>query len=123
MKDIDILKYEEQMCYNIWEEKYKEREEKGDEYTNLDHMHVCDFELCNFKYCKNRKKLDKLVEKKCKEYLSSIGEERDEELNCCDYCIHDRYVTISVDNPELILNIATLNLDGKYRCKGIEELK
>lgn len=125
MKDIDILKREAQMCDDIWEENWKEEKAKGNEYANLNHMHVCDFELCNFRYCKNRKELNKLVEKKCKEYLSSIGEERDEDLNCCDYCIHDRYVTISVDNPGLILNMATLGLDknNKWIRKGIEKLK
>lgn len=124
MKDIDVLKQESQLCNRIWKENYEERVKSGDEFSNLDHMHVCDFELINFKYCKSRKKLNKIVENECIKYLSSIGVERDECMECCDYCIHDRYVTISRANPGLILNISTLRIDDdNFTTKGVEFLK
>ena len=55
MKDIDVLKREENLCNCIWEENYYQ--EKGNAYANLDHIHVCDFELINFQHCKNKKEL------------------------------------------------------------------
>ena len=125
MKDIDILRHEAEFSHRIWEESYESEKEKGNEFANLDHMHICDFELTNFQHCKTRKQLNKLVEKKCKEYLSSIGEERDKYMECCDYCIHARFVTVSTDNPDLILNIATYGVNDTdiFKCKGIDKLK
>lgn len=129
MKDIDILKQEEELCHSIWKEandNYQELKKQGRENEYPDHMHVCDFELINFRYCKTRRKLNKLVEKECKEYLSSIGEKRNKNMSCCGGCIHNRYMTISGKNPNLILNIATVGIEsnGFYDgCKGIEYLK
>lgn len=124
MKDIDVLKEESKLCDRIWEENYEERVKAGLEFPSLDHIHVCDFELINFKFCKNRKKLNKIVEKECQKYLSSIGVERDKYMECCDYCIHDRYMTISKANPGLVLNISTLKIDDdRFPVKGVEALK
>jgi hypothetical protein len=111
MTDYEILKQEENLCHTIWKSKPTETAEDGFEYVPLQHYHMCDFEILNFRICKNRRKLDKLVEKKCKEYLASIGKERDECMCCCDECIHDRYLTVSEETEDLILNIATLGLD------------
>ena len=108
MKDYEILKKEEDLSDYIWETK---------PYRPLIHYHRCDFELIHFRHCKNLKQLDKLVEKKCKEYLASIGEERDECMCCCDHCIHDRYLTVSEETEDLILNIATLGLDSRNKEK------
>ena len=116
MKDIDILRHEEEFCHKLWRDYYESRECITDAPLKFDHMHVCDFELYNFRYCKNRRQLNKLVERKCKEYLSSIGKERDKWMTCCDECVHDRYMTISEETPELILNIST-----HLKAKGIEE--
>ena len=106
MTDYEILEKEENLCHSIWNDH---------KYEGLQHYHMCDFEILNFKYCKNSRKLDKIVEKKCKEYLASIGQERDENMYCCDTCIHDRYLTISEYTEDLILNIATLGLDDRNR--------
>lgn len=121
MTDLEALKLEAEACDKIWEESCT----LSEDYHSLTHQHVCDFELLNYRYFKNRKKFDKLIEEKCRAYLSSIGEERDENLDCCDYCIHSRYLTISNVNPDLILNIATLGLDrtDKYALKGVDKLK
>ncbi len=102
MTDYEILKQAESLCNDIWNSKPTQ---------DLTHYHMCDFEILNFRYCKNRRQLEKTVEKKCKEYLASIGQERDEYMCCCDTCIHDRYLTISEETDGLILNIATLGLD------------
>jgi hypothetical protein len=102
MNDYEILKQEESLCNDIWNSKPTQ---------DLTHYHMCDFEILNFRYCKNRRQLEKTVEKKCKEYLASIGQERDEYMCCCDTCIHDRYLTVSEKTDGLILNIATLGLD------------
>ena len=66
MNDYEILKQEESLCNDIWNSKPTQ---------DPTHHHMCDFEILNFRYCKNRKQLEKTVEKKCKEYLASIGEE------------------------------------------------
>lgn len=113
MTDHDILKQEEIMCKNIWLTRPNKINKDGLPHQDLTHYHMCDFEILNFRYCKNRRQLNKVVEKKCKEYLSSIGKERDECLCCCDECIHDRYLTVSEDTGGLILNIATLGLDNR----------
>ena len=34
---------------------------------------------------------------------------------CCDHCIHERYLTVSEETEDLILNIATLGLDVKMK--------
>ena len=102
MTDYEILKQEERLCNDIWDSKQTQY---------LTHYHMCDFEILNFRYCKNRRQLEKIVEKKCREYLASIGQERDECMCCCDHCIHDRYLTVSEETDGLILNIATLGLD------------
>ena len=115
MNDYEILKKEETLCRTIWASTPPETTEDGRQRTPLQHEHMCDFEILNFRYCKNRRKLDKLVEKKCKEYLASIGRERDECMCCCDDCIHDRYLTVSEETEDLILNIATLGLDERIR--------
>jgi hypothetical protein len=120
--DYDILKQEEDMCDKIWDSKLCKLHENGMPYKNLQHEHMCDFEILNFRYCKNRRQLKKLVEKKCKEYLASIGKERDEDLCCCDHCIHERYLTISADTEDLILNIATLGLDNKINELEVNEI-
>lgn len=104
MTNYEILKQEESLCDDIWD---------SNPTQDLIHYHMCDFEIINFRYCKNRKQLAKTVEKKCREYLSSIGQERDECMSCCDYCIHDRYLTVSGKTNSLILNIATLGLDRR----------
>ena len=104
MTDYEVLKKEEGLCDNIW---------SSHQYERLQHYHMCDFEILNFKYCKNRKQLEKIVKKKCKEYLASIGQERDECMCCCDTCIHDRYLTVSEKTEDLILNITTLGLDNR----------
>lgn len=57
---------------------------------------------------------DKSSEEQCKQYLKSIGQERDEDLACCDHCIHDRYVTISEDNTT-VLNICTMGTDARWK--------
>ena len=88
MTEYDVLKQEENMCNKIWDSNPCKLHEDGDCYRGLTHYHMCDFEILNFKHCKNRRQLDKLVEKKCKEYLASIGKERDEYMCCCDHCIH-----------------------------------
>lgn len=106
MREYEILKQEEDMCHKIWSLK---------QYEGLQHYHMCDFEIVNFHNCKSRRKLNKLVEKKCKEYLASIGKERDEYMCCCDNCIHERYLTVSEETEDLILNIATLGLDIKIK--------
>lgn len=115
MIEYEILKKEEKLCDTIWASKYIESIEANLPDTPLQHMHICDFEILNFRYCKNRKQLEKLVIKKCKEYLASIGKERDECMCCCDHCIHERYLTISEETEDLILNIATLGLDDKIK--------
>lgn len=108
MTEYEILKREEDFCHNIWSSK---------NYEGLQHYHICDFEIINFKCCKNRRQLNKIVEKKCKEYLASIGQERDEYMCCCDTCIHDRYLTVSEEADGLILNIATLGLDNRKKSE------
>ena len=108
MTDYEILKQEERLCNDIWNSKPTQ---------DLAHYHMCDFEILNFRYCKNRRQLEKTVEKKCKEYLASIGEERDECMFCCDHCIHDRYLTVSEEMEDLILNIATLGLDNRKKSE------
>ena len=115
MSEYEILKKEENLCDEIWASKPLETTEEGVQYIPLQHMHMCDFDILYFRRCKNRKQLDKLVEKKCKEYLASIGKERDECMCCCDHCIHERYLTISEETEDLILNIATLGLDEKMK--------
>ena len=115
MTEYEILKKEEILCHTIWASKSMEATEEGCQYTPLQHMHMCDFDILYFLRCKNRRQLDKLVEKKCKEYLASIGKERDEYMCCCDECIHDRYLTISEETEDLILNIATLGLDERMK--------
>ena len=72
MTDYEILKQEEGLCNDIWNSK---------SVQDLTHYHMCDFEILNFRYCKNRRQLEKVVEKKCKEYLASIGQER--EMSAC----------------------------------------
>lgn len=117
MTDKDILKQENIICDNLW--RYRE-------HDSLNHMHVCDFEILNFLYCKNWKKLNKIVKHECEKYLSSIGKERDEFMSCCDHCIHERYVTISRDNPGLILNICSIlnrPSDESWYGKNYEKLK
>ena len=111
--EYEILKQEENFCNTIWDSTPCKMHDNGVPYRNLWHDHMCDFEILNFRYCKNRKQLDKLVEKKCKAYLASIGKERDECMWCCDECIHSRYLTISCETEDLILNIATLRLDSR----------
>lgn len=125
MKIFDILKQEENFCNQIWRTNYEENiTEKYGSFVysvspfNLYHMHVCDFELCNFRYCKNLKQLHKLSKKKCIEYLKSLGRIRDKDLRCCDTCIHDRYITISNEIDDLILNIATLGVEDKIIKEG-----
>lgn len=116
MTDIDILKQEDKIFTELWRNR---------EHDSLDHMHVCDFELLNFLYCKNTKKLNKIVKHKCKKYLSSIGKKRDKCMSCCDHCIHERYVTISRDNPGLILNICSIlnsPSDESWYGKNYEKL-
>lgn len=113
--ELDILRKEEEFCNKLWDSNYQEELKKGNKYTSLNHQHVCDFELCNFKYCKNIKKLNKLVEQKCRKYLSSIGKERDKYMECCDNCIHDRYLTISDNTEDLVLNICTSGLDYRFK--------
>ena len=73
MTEYKILKKEEALCDSIWASKPLETSEDGHQYIPLRHYHMCDFEILYFHRCKNRRKLDKLVEKKCKEYLASIG--------------------------------------------------
>ena len=102
MTDYEILKKAEDSCNQIW---------AIEPHRDFMHYHMCDFEILNFHNCKNRRQLNKVVEKKCKEYLASIGQERDEYMCCCDTCIHDRYLTVSEETDGLILNIATLGLD------------
>ena len=104
MTDYEILKKEESLCNQIW---------AIEPYRDFMHYHRCDFELIHFRHCKNLKQLDKLVEKKCKEYLKSIGQKRDKDMWCCDHCIHDRYLTVSEKEEDLVLNIATLGLDSR----------
>ena len=112
MNEIEILKREEEMCHEIWEQNY--RECNGND-VSLNHVHICDFYLLNLLYdgygnksVKSRK--DAAL--KCKHYLKSIGEKRDPWWGCCDDCIHDRYITISRDNST-ILNICTLGIDQR----------
>lgn len=121
LSDYEILKREEKMCNEIWDSKPCKMHANGEVYMDLDHYHMCDFEILNFQCCKNRKTLEKLVEKKCKEYLASMGQERDECMCCCDTCIHDRYLTVSAETEGLILNIATLGIDN--RIKELEDGK
>lgn len=118
--EYEILKQEENMCNKIWDSKPCYLHENGMPYRNLMHYHMCDFEILNFRYCKNRRQLEKTVEKKCKEYLASIGQERDECMCCCDHCIHDRYLTVSEETEGLILNIATLGLDYRVIPQTIQ---
>ena len=118
MTEYEILKKEEALCDAIWASKPLETSEDGHQYIPLRHYHMCDFEILHFFHCKNRKQLNKLVGKKCKEYLASIGRERDEYMCCCDNCIHERYLTVSEETEDLILNIATLGLD--YKTKELE---
>ena len=113
MTDYEILKKSEDMCHEIWKTQPLEPTEDGIGWIALQHYHMCDFEILNFHNCKNRRRLNKVVEKKCKEYLTSIGQERDECMCCCDHCIHDRYLTVSEKTDGLILNIATLGLDHR----------
>lgn len=115
MTEYEILKQEENFCNKIWESQPIKVTKDGFEYVALQHYHMCDFEILNFHTCKNRRKLDKVVEKKCKEYLASIGKERDKYMCCCDHCIHERYLTVSEETEDLILNIATLGLDAKIK--------
>lgn len=117
MTDKDILKQGNIICDDLW--RYRE-------HDSLDHMHVCDFEILNFKYCKNIKKLDKVVKHECKQYLSSIGKKRDKWMSCCDHCIHERYITVSRTNPGLILNICTIlggSLDESWYGKDYKKIK
>ena len=125
MKIFDILKQEETFCNQIWRTNYEEniKGKCGSLVhsilpSNLYHMHVCDFELCNFKDCRNSKQLHKLSKKKCIEYLKSLGKTRDKDLCCCDTCIHDRYITISNEIDDLILNIATLGVEDRIIKEG-----
>lgn len=111
--DYEILKQEVGMCNQIWDSRPCKLHDDGNSYRGLTHYHMCDFEILNFHNCRNRKQLEKVVEKKCKEYLASIGKERDECMCCCDECIHDRYLTVSEETEGLILNIATLGLEHR----------
>ena len=111
----EILKKEEDFCNQIWDSKPCVLHENGMPYRHLTHHHMCDFEILNFRYCKNRRQLEKVVEKKCKEYLASIGQKRDECMCCCDTCVHDRLLTVSEETEDLILNIATLGLDERKK--------
>lgn len=108
MDELKILKQEEKLCGEIWE--------NGNNGT-LNHVHICDFDLINLlyhRYGKNRALLREDSKLKCKQYLKSIGKKRDNWMECCDHCIHDRYVTISDDNST-VLNICTLGVNESLK--------
>ena len=114
MDEFKILKQEAELCGEIWEQDYQEN--KGNDVT-LNHVHICDFDLVNLLYhgySKSRAKLREDSKLKCKQYLKSIGKKRDHWLDCCENCIHDRYVTISGDNST-VLNICTLMPESRWK--------
>lgn len=116
MDELKFLKQEEKLCNEMWEKSYEESILRGGEYATLNHVHICDFDLINLLYHRygNRAKLKKNAELKCKQYLKSIGKKRDYNMDCCDHCIHDRYVTINDDNST-VLNICTLAIDERFK--------
>lgn len=114
MDELKFLKQEEKLCNEMWEQNYQEN--KGNDVT-LNHVHICDFDLINLLYhgySKNREKLKEDSKLRCKQYLKSIGKKRDYWLDCCENCIHDRYVTISDDNST-VLNICTLSPESRWK--------
>ena len=114
MDELKFLKQEAELCGEMWEQNYQEN--KCNDAT-LNHVHICDFELINLLYhgySKNRAKLREDSKLRCKQYLKSIGKKRDYWLDCCDHCIHDRYVTISGDNST-VMNICTLMIDERLK--------
>lgn len=116
MDELDFLKQEEKLCDEMWERSYEESVLKGGQYSTLNHAHICDFDLINLLYHRyeNRAKLRKNAELKCKQYLKSIGKKRDYNMDCCEHCIHDRYVTISEDDST-VLNICTLGINKRLK--------
>lgn len=115
MDELKFLKQEEKLCDEMWEESYQESVKNGGQYATLNHVHICDFELINLLYHGYRRKRSELrkdAELKCKQYLKSIGKKRDYWSDCCEHCIHDRYVTINEDD-NTVLNICTLNSDKR----------
>ena len=116
MDELKILKQEEKLCDEMWDKSYEESVAKGEKYSTLNHVHICDFDLINLLYHQygNRSKLRKDAELKCKQYLKSIGKKRDNWMECCENCIHDRYVTISDDNST-VLNICTLGINKRLK--------
>lgn len=117
MDELKFLKQEENLCREMWENAHEETFLKGKKYTALNHVHICDFDLINllyYQYGKNRALLRKDAEFKCKQYLKSIGKKRDYNMDCCDHCIHDRYVTISDDNST-VMNICTLGINKRLK--------
>lgn len=116
MDELDFLKKEEKLCDEMWERSCEESVLKGGQYSTLNHAHICDFDLINLLYHRyeNRAKLRKNAELKCKQYLKSIGKKRDYNMDCCDHCIHDRYVTIS-DDDSTVLNICTLGINKRLK--------
>lgn len=97
------LNQEAKYCNEIWKELNKDNQ--------LEHFHICDFQLMAMlnRFKKSYKKYEKEWNKKCNEYLASIGHKQDECMECCDYCPHMRYLTLSEDN--YFLNIASLGID------------
>lgn len=110
MNELEFLKQEEKLCGQMWDENYQESNGNG---VTLNHVHICDFDLINLLY-RGKMLSEKSAKEKCKQYLKSIGKERDEDLECCDHCIHDRYVTISEDNTT-VLNICTIGTDARWK--------
>jgi len=108
MDYLKVLKTEESICHKLWEESYAESKDS----PLLYHLHFCDFEILSFKYCKNSKKLEKEVKSRCESYLKSIGLTRDEDMCCCDGCMHDKYITADLKR-DMILNVCTLAVEER----------
>lgn len=114
MDEIKFLKQEEKLCNEMWEQSYQDNNCND---VTLHHVHICDFDLINllyYGYGKSRAKLREDSKFKCKQYLKSIGKKRDNWMECCGNCIHDRYVTISDDNST-VLNICTLGINKRLK--------
>lgn len=144
MNIYDKLKQQEQITNELWNEQHEvcNGENNWDiSKRYLEHEHICDFRIiCHYDkwdkdwYCDTRKwkireffrKLFRIPDKEwtqrcqCKKYLESIGKEQDKYWECCDGCIHDKYVTYTYEPYGTILNISTLALDER---DGLEQIK
>lgn len=110
MNYLEELKAEEKCAKDLWEKSYAEYGK--DKTVSLNHIHLCDFDILTYRGKWSFRKFEQEKVKWCKKYLESIGRKRDKYLECCDFCIHNKYVTTDFDQ-NYVLNVSTLGLKDK----------